>query len=522
MADRSLLARLARPESLIFVCLWLLLMVGGRSKLFRDPGTFWHTRFGVQMLETGELVRDDPYSYTARQFFPDEHWFPHQWLGEWLMALVHRFAGWDSLLLATVTILAALYTWLAYRLMRAGLHWVLAVVLIVLTLAAGSSHFHVRPHLATMVFVALTFAWLCDFEMGRITARHLFWLVPVYVLWTNLHGGMLGGLATMILALAGWVGFKIVRLESPITGWKDTGIIAVVIIACGLTALANPYGLEMPRTWLKIMRSPHLGEIIMEHRPLNPREPDGQTVLVLAAAYLLTLAGLRSWRQVRVTWLLPLVWLYLAWSRIRHASLFSFTACLAITDIFPHTRWAEALISRGSDLFVLPQSPTAPRRAALIAWLLPVALVLAAIITQMQGRDVPVIGKGWVALDPELWPGGNVVKTLRTYPSGTRIFNEMNLGGFLMYFTPDLRIFVDDRCELYGDRFLLEYVQADRQPGLLEDWRTQFGFELALVQRDSPLDVYLSNPAHGWKLVDECPATRLYRHSESEPVGVSR
>jgi hypothetical protein len=42
----------------------------------------------------------------------------------------------------------------------------------------------------------------------------------------------------------------------------------------------------------------------------------------------------------------------------------------------------------------------------------------------------------------------------RTYegehPDGTPIFNEVLFGGFLIYLTLGLRVFIDDRCELYG------------------------------------------------------------------------
>src|SRR5207248_348962 len=58
-----------------------------------------------------------------------------------------------------------------------------------------------------------------------------------------------------------------------------------------------------------------------------------------------------------------------------------------------------------------------------------------------------------------------------TRPPGTPIFNDMLFGGFLIYFTPDLKVFVDDRCELYGDRWLGEYADAYyHHPERIERW----------------------------------------------------
>ena len=38
----------------------------------------------------------------------------------------------------------------------------------------------------------------------------------------------------------------------------------------------------------------------------------------------------------------------------------------------------------------------------------------------------------------------------------------MLFGGFLIYHTPGFRVFIDDRCELYGDEFMVKYVKAGR------------------------------------------------------------
>src|SRR5205807_2947862 len=102
-----MLKRYWRPDTGIFLGLWLGLMIAGRSGLFHDPGTFWHTVVGDRLLSSRHLIYADSFSFT----FAGRPWIPHQWLGECLMALVHRLDGLDSLLLASVTVLAGLYTW---------------------------------------------------------------------------------------------------------------------------------------------------------------------------------------------------------------------------------------------------------------------------------------------------------------------------------------------------------------------------------------------------------------------------
>ena len=50
-----------------------------------------------------------------------------------------------------------------------------------------------------------------------------------------------------------------------------------------------------------------------------------------------------------------------------------------------------------------------------------------------------------------------VAKYAASVPSGTHIFNDANLGGYLIYHAPRLKIFMDDRCELYGDDWIEHY-----------------------------------------------------------------
>ena len=172
------------------------------------PGTFWHVAVGDRIIADG-FFDTDPYTFT----FGGQKWIPHQWLGESAMAVVHKIAGFDGLLLATAAVLAALHrpggsalaNWLPSngggRPRRAAI--------------ASSGHFHVRPHLATIVGMAVVMVFLTDVENGRLPMAEIL-ADPVVWLWSNIHGGVLGGLATIALAIAGWTAFRLVGRESPV------------------------------------------------------------------------------------------------------------------------------------------------------------------------------------------------------------------------------------------------------------------------------------------------------------------
>lgn len=508
-----------RAETGFFLVLWLGLLIAGRSGLFHDPGTFWHTVVGNEILTTGHLIYTDTFSFT----FAGRPWVAHQWLGECVMAVVHRISGFDGLLLVTATLLAGLYTWVAHRLLRAGLHWSLCGVIVLFTIAASSSHFHVRPHLATIAGIGITVAFLCDFEAGRIGIRRLFWLVPIFVLWANVHGGLLGGLCTVVLAVAGWTALRSTGRESPVLGWRTLGALSALIAACVLGAFVNPYGWRLPWAWVTIMDSSLLPHIIREHAPLDVTRPYGWCFLLLGGLYAVAVAS--AWPRFRISWLLPLVWFLLACTRVRHAPLFSITAAIALADLLPDSRFVARLVRSGSDWFHVPGSDG--RRFRWRPALIPVAAVTLALGLQISHSAVPVLGSGWARLDPAEWPVALLPELQRAQPGN--IFNEYADGGFLIYFAPGLRVFVDDRCELYGDDWLREYVVAESGDAgpQMRAWQKRYAsepFSQALTRTGSAFDRYFQENAD-WQVVRQTPTATLYRRtipSDGAPSRVHR
>ena len=129
-------------------------------------------------------------------------------------------------------------------------------------------------------------------------------------------------------------------------------------------------------------------------------------------------------------------------------------------------------------------------------------------------------GRGWTQRywPTELLPQLRLVESER--PKGSRIFNEYELGGFLIYFTPGLKVFIDDRCELYGDSWLEEYATAaDHHPERIDDWSVRFRFDHAIVRAGSSFDRFMEKSSR-WDRTGASDAFSLYqrraRCAESE------
>ena len=499
-------------DILTFSIIWFLLLFEGRSRLFRDPGTFFHTAAGEHILRTGELIRHDPFSFTMH----GKEWIAHQWLGECLMALVHRLAGMDGLLVATCLLIALLYSWLAGKLRRAGINPLLSMLLIFLAFAASSHHLHARPHLVSIIALSVAYSQMCDVEEERTPAVKLYILIPLFVVWTNIHGGVLGGLLTLFVVLSGWSIAWRIGIPTPVRSSKYLILLWLLGFACALSVLLNPYGVALPATWLSIIGSPYIRETIQEHASILTLIRHGGVSAFIISALLITLGilyiSLASGvprDRLRITWVIPLLWLLMSLSSNRHGPLFASVALIAIADIYPHVGWVKKLSSRGIGVL-----KTGTPGSKQIEWPKKMTSVLAIAAGTMLTYSFvikPVLGcEQWVTLDRRHWPLEHVAWLQQHQASqpGAPIFNDMLFGGFLIYSASGMRVFIDDRWELYGDGFISAYVHGGGDE--FREWERRYGFRVALVQPHSNYLRYLSS-SESWKKVYTTESAILFR-----------
>jgi hypothetical protein len=212
--------------------------------------------------------------------------------------------------------------------------------------------------------------------------------------------------------------------------------------------------------------------------------------------------------------------------RVRNAQLFAAVALLAFIDMLPYSRIGERLIRR--DMFFPPdkqpeESSTTGKTfpiATRVAWTIIVLIVTAAFALQAAGVAIPVVGRGWAKFDPARWPIELLPKLEnieQNNPNGTPIFNDLNFGGFLIYHTPRLRIFIDDRCSIYGKN-LSEYdfaKQGERSP--FDSWQAKYDFRYALVETGGAYDRQLVQK-ECWHCLEKTKTATLYQYVHKNPT----
>ena len=160
--------------------------------LLNDPDTYLHIAAGRWMLTHLALPVHDPFSHSLAGAI----WVPHEWLAEVVLASVYGAGGWSGLVLLGAACFAASMALLTRFLLR---YYEPFSALIAVTLGAALvlGHLLVRPHIIALPLLVI---WCGKLFAARDSGTAPpAWLLTVMLLWANLHGSFMFGLAMVLL-----------------------------------------------------------------------------------------------------------------------------------------------------------------------------------------------------------------------------------------------------------------------------------------------------------------------------------
>lgn len=245
-----------------------------------------------QIVETTTLVHVKTGRYLASHgFWPpskdvftssaaEHHWINLSWLWDLISSGLFAIGNGIGLSLGTA-LLTALTWWLLGKTSRPGVPTWFGSILGVVALLACHAQFSGQPETVTLVGLAATLWLLCEWRnsqeslsSGAATVRgrptSLWWLVPGFVLWSNLDSRMFLGLTLLLLwgigeAIGSALGRSAIAADQRAQFWRIVGTCIVVstLNPFGLHSLLAPislYGREYPAWRLYVSSSSGLEE----------------------------------------------------------------------------------------------------------------------------------------------------------------------------------------------------------------------------------------------------------------------
>ncbi len=435
-----------------------------------DPDVWWHLRTGQLILRNHAVFHTDPYSFTRF----GQPWINHEWLMDAIMYALYALGDWRAL---SVTFAAVASAALLVTYFRCKGRTSIAALFTACGAAATMPSLGVRPQVISF-FLGSLFLWVLDRSPDQ--PKLLFWLIPLTLLWVNLHAGYAAGIAFVLLFLFGAILNATVGSETWQKATEESRNLILTLIGCVAVVPINPYGTAMYRYPFTTLHSQTMQSAIQEWASPNFHGTIYLPTLLLVLALFFLLA-------IRPQKLSPRDVLFLtagvtgALLSVRHIALFVLIVIPIASRLLESDRQPTVgTVSNGWRRLVF--------NLLLVSGILAFAVARMTEIQSLQARSE-------FSNYPE-----KAATFLAEQAPGERLLNPYDWGGYLIWrLYPKCPVFIDGRADVYGDALLNQdissYYLRDNWANPLDTW----GITTVLLPLQAPLVQGLK--ARGWRQI---------------------
>jgi tetratricopeptide (TPR) repeat protein len=438
-----------------------------------DSDVWTHLAHGRALVAARGLPVHEPFTYPSATM----PYYNTEWLFGVVLYLAHAVGGPTAVIAFKATLLGLLawLLWSAAMLAPPGeddhpqLRTAVAAAVVLAALLAMRYRFVERPDVGLMVFIAVTI-YALDLYVIRGRPRALYWLIPVAVIWANVHPSVIVAAGPFGAVLAGGLALRaLARLGGAEIPARPTiaqlRVVAAVAVGVLVASLVNPYGWDAVTLPFRLTGSEWFTQEIGELQ--RPRAADHPITVALGVAFAaILLANLRRAPVIAAMTAAPFAWLALSGTR------FVFLLPLVVTP--PLARGVTSLLAT---------VPTARLRRAITLGASGVALGMA-VATGLAVANAGPLG------DRARMPGFGVNRL--AIPEGALayldrvgvrgpIFNAFHFGGYVAWRDfPHRAPIVDGRA--WVPPGLIDEIHFARvYPAHLARLQATYGFEAAVM-----------------------------------------
>ncbi len=465
----------------------------------KDPDFGWQLRSGLDLVRTFRLPKFDPYSYTM----PNYPWINHEWLSEGIVAFIYQYLGAATLAFIFALIIIGAF-WLVASCVTADRKT--KFIVIALAIITDIARWGVRMQMLTILGVAGLLWMFFRYRRGEI--KHLWWYVPIFLLWANLHGGFLMGLGIigliwLVEVIKWWLHHRSPQLSRSWEAFEPTLKLAQlkhlfwVGLASGAVTIINPYGWKLYQDFYAVFTNSFALRHIQEWQSISILDMSWR--FLLSYLILLTLVLIFTYRKAEPTrWVVAVVLLALAFISRRNLPFFLLMSTGFLAEAINHwivliTKysmryiWLVVLIVGMVSYFIVSNLIWLAREAGNLAT---VSLI----------KGYPLQAVQWAKAHPD--------------QLGSHMYNLYDWGGFLVWQFPEQKVFIDGRMSYWqlNDRFVFRDAMSIKfaATGAIRGMQDRYDVDWVLTTANMPLAQSLSNQPD-WQLIYSDPIAVIYR-----------
>lgn len=468
----------------------------------------WHLRIGQQIVNEHAAPTVDYYDHTLL----GKSWVDHEWLFNAIFYYLYNTFGYISLniffaVLITLTfIILQFFTQLFFidkylkpesseNLFNKGM--LLIMSLEAYALVALAPFIGVRMQIAgNLLFILILF--LLELFDKNQQKKYLLVIPFVFILWANLHGSFLIGLAI----LWSWLGLKTIeplirkyqifnKFEFNLLSKKNIIFAYGVIISATLATLINPYGIQL-YSFLGSYKNSYYLSAIAEWRPFYYLPILYNQLIFLAIFLAILILSIYALNKKNTTnegfkkyvaklnlyfIFLSILFFILALKSKRHFPLFLMSSFALIVQ-FLYFEFTIEIKNNFSKIFTIA--------------------IKILLILMFSGISSYCLANAKITNDPFVYQPKSplpykLVEFLKNNPNiiSKKIFNDYSWGGYFLWMMPKAKLFIDGRMpqiEYNGHSLLEEYADFFKK-GEAEEQLTSHKIELVILRKDEVISL---------------------------------
>ncbi len=433
-----------------------------------------HLANGRAVWSEPDILFHNAYSYTE----PDFRFVNHHWLYGVIVYAIYRLAGFVGLSIFNILIILAAFS-LAFYIARQKISlyaldvfgrakvdgFFLASLVSLPVILLLSERVEVRPEIISYLFVLLVYALLDSAEETK-RYRRLWLLVPLFVLWANIHIYFFIGLALVgFKAAAAFIGALMKKEKSLpayfLSAWRASRFWLGLFSASALACLINPNtwrGLIYPFNIFKNYGyeiAENKSVFFLEHLMVDHNfflfKLVGALLLLSWALYFFSRTGRARFQDRLADIFLSLLISGLAIFSSRNISLFGLVSLI--------------LISANMAPILVRLRPPFPRIHYYVLTGLLILIAVIALYLRADARRDNYLIRNSFGLGLRAGNDASLAFFKEKRLSGP-IFNNYDIGSALIFWLyPQEKVFVDNRPEAYSNAFFNEVykpLQSDQ------------------------------------------------------------
>ncbi len=457
--------RVVRFIALAGMLVWVAKVAVDYKYCVRDLDIWWHLKAGDWIVEHWAVPHNGIFSRTAA----NRPWVAYSWGYEVILSRAYQWFNLMGLGLFGVFITVATAYMQFWSLRRLSGRFWKAWLLCICSLYTFLFVIMPRPVFVSILFYMILLTLLLEASRSGET-KILYWLPAMFLVWANIHIQFVYGLFVLGLFVACQAAIRWadkINIVPASLSPASLPVMPLVVIfsVCVLATLISPYSYHLYQVVFLYSKAKYSYKIIRELQPFTLSTSNQWMQLLLTAAGFLAVGWRKKMDLFKLAFII--VASFLAFRTLRDCWFVSTTAAAFIADFPP-----ESKRDQGESL----------AEGALLVAVLAFFLFVLSRNFKFNERSLDATVSSELPVD--------AVNYLRRYPLPGPLFNNLNWGGFLIWYMPQFPVAIDGRNDLYGDDLDRIFHEAENGVEYKNDpYLLQSGF--ILLAKEYPLATLL-------------------------------